>query len=47
MVEQILMTLRDHCELVNWQAAVWYEGKNKLVSRYNNCLSVQGDNVEK
>ena len=29
------------------QAAFWYEeGKSKLVSRYDNCLSVQGDYVE-
>ena len=30
------------------QAAIWYEeGISKLVSRYNKCLSVQGDYVEK
>ena len=29
---------------LNSQAAVWYEeGINKLVSRYDKCLSVQGD----
>ena len=33
---------------LNNQAAVWYEeGINKLVSRYDKCLSVQGDYVEK
>ena len=33
---------------LNTQAAVWYEeGINKLVSRYDKCLSVQGDYVEK
>ena len=35
-------------ERLNSQAAVWYEeGINKLVSRYDKCLSVQGDYVEK
>jgi len=30
------------------QAAFWYEeGKSKLVSRYDKCLNVQGDYVEK
>jgi hypothetical protein len=30
------------------QAAVWYEeGTSKLVSRYDKCLNVQGDYVEK
>ena len=30
------------------QTAFWYEeGISKLVSRYDNCLSVQGDYVEK
>jgi len=30
------------------QAAFWYEeGISKLVSRYDKCLSVQGDYVEK
>ena len=37
--------------VVNWlnsQPAVWYEeGINKLVSRYDKCLNVQGDYVEK
>ena len=33
---------------LNSQAAVWYEeGINKLVSRYDKCLNVQGDYVEK
>ena len=33
---------------LNSQAAVWYEeGINKLVSRYDKCLSVQGYYVEK
>ena len=33
---------------LNSQAAVWYEeGINKLVSRYEKCLNVQGDYVEK
>ena len=33
---------------LNSQAAVWYEeGINKLVSRYDKCLSVQVDYVEK
>jgi len=33
---------------LNSQAAVWYEeGITKLVSRYDKCLSVQGDYVEK
>ena len=32
----------------NSQAAFWYEeGISKLVSRYDNCLNVQGDYVEK
>jgi hypothetical protein len=31
---------------LNSQAAVWYEGISKLVSRYK-CLNVQGDYVEK
>jgi hypothetical protein len=32
----------------NSQAAVWYEeGISKLVSRYDKCLTVQGDYVEK
>jgi hypothetical protein len=30
------------------QAAVWYEeGISKLASRYDKCLNVQGDYVEK
>jgi len=30
------------------QAAIWYEeGISKLVSRFDKCLSVQGDYVEK
>jgi len=30
------------------QAAFWYEeGISKLVSRYDKCLNVQGDYVEK
>jgi hypothetical protein len=33
---------------LNSQAAVWYEeGISKLVSRYDKCLIVQGDYVEK
>ena len=33
---------------MNSQAAVWYEeGISKLVSRYDKCLNVQGDYVEK
>jgi hypothetical protein len=33
---------------LNFQAAVWYEERiNKLVSRYDKCLNVQGDYVEK
>ena len=33
---------------LNSQAAVWYEeGISKLVSRYDKCLNVQGDYVEK
>ena len=32
----------------NSQAAFWYEeGVSKLMSRYDKCLSVQGDYVEK
>ena len=37
--------------IVDWlnsQAAVWYEeGISKLVSRYDKCLNVQSDYVEK
>ena len=33
---------------LNSHAAVWYEeGISKLVSRYDKCLNVQGDYVEK
>ena len=33
---------------LNSQAAVWYEeGSSKLVSRYDKCLNVQDDYVEK
>jgi len=33
---------------LNSQVAIWYkEGISKLVSRYNKCLNVQGDYVEK
>ena len=33
---------------LNSQAAVWYEdGISKLVSRYDKCLNLQGDYVEK
>ena len=46
--EQMFMTLRDQGDWLNSQAAVWYEeGISKLVSRYDKCLSVQGDYVEK
>ena len=46
--EQIFMMLRDQGDPVNRQAAVWYEeGISKLVSRYDRCLTVQGDCVEK
>ena len=35
-------------DCLNSQAAVWYEeGISKLVSRYDKCLNVQGDYVEK
>ena len=48
MGEQIFMTLRYQGDPVNSQAAVWYEeGISKLVSRYEKCLNVQGDYVEK
>ena len=34
--------------LLEYQAAVWYkEGISKLLSRYDKCLNVQGDYVEK
>ena len=46
--EQMFMTLRDQSDPMNSQAAVWYEeGISKLVSRYDKCLDVQGDYVEK
>ena len=33
---------------LNSQVAVWYEeGISKLVSRYDKCLNVEGDYVEK
>ena len=33
---------------LNSQAAFWYEeGINKLMSRYDKCLNVQGDYMEK
>ena len=48
MGEQMFMTLRDQGDPMNSQAAVWYEeGISKLVSRYDKCLNVQGDYVEK
>ena len=48
MGEQMFMTLRDQDDWLNSQAAVCYEeGINKLVSRYDKCLKVQGDYVEK
>ena len=52
MGEQMFMTLRDlQHAVVHWlnsQAAVWYEeGINKLMSRYDKCVNVQGDYVEK
>ena len=48
MGEQMFMTLRDQGDPMNSKAAVWYkEGISKLVSRYDKCLSVQGDYVEK
>ena len=44
----MFMTLRDQGDWLNSQAAVWYEERiNKLVSRYDKCLNVQGDYVEK
>ena len=46
--EQMFMTLRDQGDPMNSQAAIWYEeGISKLVSRYDKCLNVQGDYVEK
>ena len=51
MDEQMFMTLRDQGDPLssqNSQAAVWYEeGISKLVSRYDKCLNVQGDYVER
>ena len=48
MGEQMFMMLTDQGDPMNSQAAVWYEeGINKLVSRYDKCLNVQGDYVEK
>ena len=48
MGEQMFMTLRDQGDPMNSQAAVGYEeGISKLVSRYDKCLNVQGDYVEK
>ena len=44
----MFMTLRDQGDRMNRQEAVLYEeGISKLVSRYDKCLSVQGDYVEK
>ena len=48
MGEQMFMTLRDQDDWLNSQAAVWYEEViSKLVSRYDKCLNVQDDYVEK
>ena len=48
MGKQRFVTLRDQDDPMNSQAAVWYEeGISKLVSRYDKCLSAQGDYVEK
>ena len=48
MGEPMFMTLRDQGDPMNSQAAVRYgEGMSKLVSRYDNCLNVEGDYVEK
>ena len=48
MGEQTFMTLRDQDDPMNSQVAVWYEeGLSKLVSRYDKCLNVQCDYVEK
>ena len=48
MGEQMFMTLRDQGDPMNSQATVWYEeGLSTLVSRYDKCLNVQGDYVEK
>ena len=44
----MFMMLKDQGDPMNSQAAVWYEeGISKLESRYNKCLNVQGDYVEK
>ena len=48
MGEQMFMKLRDQDDPMKSQAVVWYEeGISKLVSRYDKCLNVQGDYVEK
>ena len=48
MGEQMFMTLRDQGDPMNSQAAVRYEeGISKLPSRYDKCLNVEGDYVEK
>ena len=55
MVHNVVKRFTDDEDLqhavVDWsnsQAAVWYEeGISKLVSRYDKCLSVQGDYVER
>ena len=48
MGEQMFMMLTDQDDPMNSQAAVWCEeGISKLVSRYDKCLNVQGDYVEK
>jgi hypothetical protein len=48
MGEEMFMTLRDQGDPMHSQAAVWYEEEiNILVSRYDKCLNVQGDYVEK
>ena len=48
MGEQMFMKLRDQDDPMKSQAAVWYEeGISKLVSRYDKCVNVEGDYVEK
>ena len=48
MGEQMFMTLRDKGYPMNSQAAVWYEEViSEMVSRYDTCLNVQVDYVEK
>ena len=48
MGEEMFITLRDQGNPMKSQAAVWYkEGMSKLVSRYDKCLNVQCDYVEK